>query len=362
MEQISKFINQIPVDKFKITPHQWKVFFINMGLIFLMVILQHLHLKTPEFFQALISPLPEKVEVLDQLLPKLEQKQNHYQLRKPPSFIPEAMAGQPFDQASAYGVIDFDSGEVLTEKNLERRLAIASITKLMSAVVTLDLLPPDQLLTVNQHDTQIEPTKLAMIQGEKYTVEELLSAALLSSANDAIEMLKEAVDQQFGEGSFIKAMNEKAYFLGMKNTQYANPQGLDNGHPFSSIEDQAILANYAITNYPLIKQIVSQDHSELPADNYHHYEYLNNWNGLIGVYPGTFGIKIGNTDEAGKTTVVVSQRADKKLLVIVLGAPGVLERDLYAASLLDLGFEKKGLEPIKISEKQLRVRYATWRQ
>jgi serine-type D-Ala-D-Ala carboxypeptidase (penicillin-binding protein 5/6) len=305
--------------------------------------------------------LPQKQDIFDQLIPKLELKDNHFQIKSKQSLIPQALAGQDFDQATAYGVIDFQTGEVLLQKNLDQKLPIASITKVMSAVVTLDLLDPSEKLTVNYHDTQVEPTKLALKIGEKYTVEELLNAALMSSANDSIEMLKEAVDSKYGTGIFVRSMNAKAEFLGLKNTHFVNPQGLDDGHPYSSVEDQAILANYALNNYPLIKQIVSQDHGELVQSTSHHEEYLNNWNGLLGVYPGVYGIKIGNTDDAKNTTEVVSERGGQKLLVVVLGAGGVLKRDTYAAELLDLGFKQRGLEAVNVTESELRAKYATWK-
>src|SRR5581483_9066324 len=104
--------------------------------------------------------------------------------------------------------------------------------------------------------------------------------------------------------------------------------------PYSTVEDQAILMHYALTNYPLIAAIVQKDHGEISASATNTYQYLNNWNGLIGVYPGTYGIKIGNTDDAKSTTAVVSQRDGKNILAIVLGAGGTVERDLDAAQLL----------------------------
>src|SRR5690606_3687251 len=89
---------------------------------------------------------------------------------------------------------------------------------------------------------------------------------------------------------------------------------------------------------------------------------LYNWNGLLGVYPGASGVKIGNTGDAQKTTIVTAERNGKKLLVVVLGAPGVLERDMWAAELLDLGFEKQyGMAPINVTEEQLRAKYKTWK-
>ncbi len=360
---MDKLLNQIY--KIKLDKRDLKVFVVNFVLIFVMVFIQHLHLKPPEFitgFQAMISPIPAKLNIFDQVLPKLQQKDNNFKINKPSSMIPTVQAATYLDNVMAYGVIDFETGEVLAEKNLERPTPIASITKIMSAVVALDLATPNEVFTVSDHAANIEPTKLDLHSGDQLTLEELLNGALLTSANDCVQVIEEGIDQKYGSEVFIRAMNEKAQFLGMKNSKYTNPQGLDNGSPYSSVEDQAILMHYALNNYPLIAQIVHKDHGELLATSTHTYQYLNNWNGLIGVYPGTYGIKIGNTDDAKNTTAVVSQRSGKKILAIVLGAAGSVQRDLDASQLLDMGFQKlAGLNPVDVTEQQLRAKYASWK-
>ena len=99
-----------------------------------------------------------------------------------------------------------------------------------------------------------------------------------------------------------------------------------------------------------------------PKDQNHKQFDLYNWNGLLGVYPGIFGVKIGYTENAQKTTIVASQRDGKKVLVVLLGAPGVLQRDLWASQLLDQGFEKlANLSSINITEEELREKYSTWK-
>lgn len=98
-----------------------------------------------------------------------------------------------------------------------------------------------------------------------------------------------------------------------------------------------------------------------PQDDNHKQADLYNWNGLLGVYPGVKGVKIGNTEDAGYATTVLAEREGKKILVVLLGAPGVLQRDLWPSMLLDIGFEKLGLKPIGITEDQLRAKYSTWK-
>lgn len=334
-----------------------RVFFISLTLVFLMVALPHVGLHTTMF-----SPLPSKIDSFDRVIPKLDQVKNYYQIKKHPALVEGALASSDFDLAKSYIVTNFDTGEIIAEKDGGEKLPIASVTKIMSALVALDLASPSEMFSVSRKAAQETPTRLALSVGDQLSLEELLNAALLTSANDCAEVIKEGIDQKYGEGTFIRAMNTKAKLLGLTSSFFTNPQGFDDGNPYSSSEDLAVLAHYALTNYPLIAAIVSRDHGELtPTPTHHKYEYLNNWNGLVGVYPGIEGVKIGDTDMAGNTTVVVSERGGKKILVVLLGAPGVLERDMWAAELLDSGFSHYGLDPVNINQSQLMAKYSTWK-
>lgn len=316
--------------------------------------------------QPFISPLSDKrVSILSVVRIKLEQKLNTYSLKnnlkKESSFFNQTYAAAPYDGASAYAMIDFEKGEVLAEKSLSQRLPIASLTKIMTAVTALDLASPDEIITIKTDPARIEPTKLVLESGEKLKLEQLLNATLLTSANDAARAIQDGIDVKYGAPVFIEAMNIKAKYIGLKNTHFTNPQGFDNRKNYSTVEDLAILSHYALTKYPLIAEIVKKDQEYIEETGYHKRYVLYNWNGLVGVYPNVFGVKIGNTDDAGTTIVAGSERGGKKLLVVLLGAPGVLERDLWTSQLFDLGFEKTlGLFPMVITEYQLREKYATW--
>lgn len=335
----------------------WRPFIVSFIFVFLMAVLPHLGIKTP----SLISPQPAHINIFDTILPKLEQKKNDYHVKKPTTFIGSAYAGGDYDQASSYILTNFNTGEVIAEKNSSAQLPIASLTKIMSAVVALDLVSPDETFTVSDDATHVVPTIIDLTPGEKVTVEELLNAMLLTSANDAAQEMMDGINQKYGANVFIEAMNAKARFLGLKDTHFVNPQGFDNPFHFSSAEDLATLTHYALTNYPLIASIVAKPYEDYPASSNHKEFYLNNWNGLLGVYPGASGVKIGNTGKAGYTTAVLSERNGTKLLAVMLGAPGILQRDMWTSELLDFGFEKWGLDPANVTEDQLRAKYATWK-
>ncbi|HVZ58882.1 MAG TPA: hypothetical protein VG935_03990 [Patescibacteria group bacterium] len=312
----------------------------------------------------LISPLqliPD--DTLTSLLPHLRQHPNTFYLHQAsnsarPLFIP------PKDvEAKAYLVIDLTSGEIVGEHNADSPLAIASLTKIMSAVVTLDLASPEEQFKVTPRAAAQIPTKIGVVAGETMTVHELLEASLMTSANDAIEVLRDGIDAKYADpGLFVRAMNKKAEILGLTHTHFDNPQGFDSLTHYSSAHDLAILTHYALTTYPLISQIVKQDYIFLPKNSLHKQFDLYNWNGLLDVYPGVIGVKIGNTDDAETTTIVAAQRDDETLLVVVLGAPGIYERDEWAAELLDAGFSAtRGLPPVNITSAQLKAKYATWK-
>lgn len=343
--------------KFKGLSFSLKPFLISAVMVFAMVSLQltktaGYSLKTPEF----------KADTFNEIRPMLEKKINNFHLKNNLFKVQPAEAAQDFDQATAFGVMDFNSGNVLMEKDGSKEVPIASLTKLMTAMVTLDLAPSGMKFTVSDKAANIQPTRMGLVSGQTWGRDELLNGLLLTSANDTAETLKEGIDQKYGDGVFVRAMNEKARFLGLKNTSFANPQGFDSSSNFSSVEDLMVLAKYALDNYPEIAQIVQKDYQFLPASSDHKQADLYNWNGLLGVYPGAEGVKIGNTDLAGVCTIVLSERSGKKVLAVVLGTPGVLQRDLWASELLDSGFTKlAGLSPVNITEAQLRQKYSTWK-
>lgn len=311
----------------------------------------------------IISPQAAERDPFDQVQVKLENYKNNMKLSRNVSFIEEAGAAGDFNDASAYIVVDADSGEIILEKNSAQISYIASITKIMTAVTVLDIASKDETIRISAGAPKVEPTNMGVVTGQDWSVGELLHGLLLTSANDSAEAIKDGVDAKYGEGTFIRAMNAKAKFIGLRNTSFDNPQGYDGPANFSTTEDLAVLTMYIYKNYPLIAEIAQKEYQFFPESEVHNKADLINWNGLLGVYPGVYGLKIGNTGKAQKTTVVIAEREGKKVLVVLLGAPGVLERDFWTAQLLDLGFNKKfGLENVNITEERLKEKYTSWRE
>lgn len=374
MKKFNFFLESI-LDVFK---YRWKIFLLVLIIQFVITILLNLGVKAPQIFNALllpqatkkvhldfpkITPAPLIRDVKDEIKERLEEKRNDFEIKRESSWMGSALAATNarYEGASSYLVIDYETGRVLTEKDAGKRLAIASLTKTMTSIVALDLAFSEDYFTASRKASLIPPTKIGVIPGEKLTLAELLHALMITSANDVAEVIKGGIDQKYNEEVFIWAMNEKAKTLKLKNSSFTNPQGFDNPQNYSSAEDLAILSRYALEHYPLIKEVVQKESYILPADKNHRRFDLFNWNGLVGVYPGAFGVKVGSTSNAQLTTVVTAERQGKKVMVVLLGAPTELTRDLWAAELLDLGFEKLGLEPIGVTETQLQQKYSTWR-
>lgn len=286
---------------------------------------------------------------------------NTFSLRQSLSLIPKAQASAPFDGAPAYIAVDESNGQILAEKNADDSVSIASLTKIMSSLVALDLARPTDEITISQNAPTVVPTKIGVVPGQQMTVAELLHGMLMTSANDAAQAVADGIDAKYGKRIFVDAMNEKARFLGLTETHFANPQGFDDINNKSSAHDLAILSSYALLHYPLIAQIAQKDYIHLPETATHKQFDLYNWNGLLDVYPGANGLKIGNTGDAGYTTVVTANRDGHTILVVVLGAPGILQRDLWASQILDSVFSSDfGLPPANLTVAELEQKYSTW--
>lgn len=308
------------------------------------------------------SPLPKAADVFDTIRPKLELKNNSFQLKKETSLIEKANAAFEEPDVSAYSVVDLQTGEILLSKDGDKQLPIASLTKVMTAVVALDVASTKDSFSVSKTAENMIPTKIGVQAGNRITLGELLPAMLLTSANDAAEVVKEGVDTKYNQPIFIRAMNEKARFLNLTHTHFTNPQGFDDPNHFSSANDLAVLSEYALTQYPEILSTVNHDYEFIPATSTHGQYDLYNWNSLVGVYPGAYGVKIGNTDDAGKTIIVAAERNGKKLVVVVLGAQTIQQRDAVAANLLDEGFlEKYNMPKVNVTEKQFQAKYNSWK-
>ena len=181
--------------------------------------------------------------------------------------FPSGEPSPPTITATAAILIDADTGAILFSKNANTRLPMASTTKIMTAIVVLETLDPEQKVTVSANAVSVDGSKASLVKGEVLTVDQLLHGLLIISGNDAAIALAEAAGGSVK--GFVGMMNAKAKEMGLKNTHFVNPHGVqpkgaDSGNHYSSAKDLALMAQYA-RKYPLFREIVDSESITLPA-------------------------------------------------------------------------------------------------
>lgn len=221
-----------------------------------------------------------------------------------------------------------DTGDVLYEKNSDEKMNIASITKIMTAILVIENCDDlDTKVKIKSEYCNIEGSSMYLESGKSYTVRELLYGMMLASGNDAATALS-----YFISGStekFARLMNEKATELGMNNSSFKNPHGLDEDGHYSTAQDMALLMSYCMKNpdFREISSCKSKDIGELTFVNH---------NKLLWNYEGCIGGKTGFTETAGRTLVSCAKRGDMTLVCVTLGAPDDWNDHM---KLYDFGFE-----------------------
>ena len=251
-------------------------------------------------------------------------------------------SGVPALSTASGILIDPDSGTILWEKDPHVARPLASTTKILTAIVALENLSPDQTVAVTPDalNQAADETRLGMAAGDHYTVTELLTAMLLISANDAASAL--AVDT-VGLTRFVEAMNEQVTALGLRDSRFTNPVGLDDPGELSSPYDLAVLGLAAYQNLPLFRRIVGTHDIDVPPTSGHIAYHLHNINRLLEIYPPALGIKPGYTGDAGYCLVMLAQRSGQQLVGVLMDDPH-LATD--ARALLEWGFRQEGLPPL----------------
>jgi serine-type D-Ala-D-Ala carboxypeptidase (penicillin-binding protein 5/6) len=243
-------------------------------------------------------------------------------------------AGEPPSfRARAAIVANGATGEILFEQNADRRVPIASITKIMTALVTLEHARPNERVTVRGRAPSIGESTIHLRVGERIRVRDLLAAALVQSANDAAFALAAHV----GEGNvsaFVRLMNERADELGLDATRFVRPDGLDAEGHYSTARDVLALSREAM-KLPLFRRLVRLRGGRIAGGR-----SLYAWNDLLrtGSFPGIIGVKTGHTDAAGWSQVAAAKREGVMIYAILLGSPTRTRRNKDLAELLDWGF------------------------
>lgn len=249
-------------------------------------------------------------------------------------------AGKPEVGAKGAVLMDAGNGQLLYQKNAHAPLYPASTTKVLTAIVALESCRLEEVVTVPREAVGVEGTAIGLQEGERLTLEDLLYALLLSSANDAAVAIAHHVAGS--TEAFASLMNEKARQIGASESHFTNPHGLPDPAHYVSAYDMALIARYAMQD-PVFRKIVNTQVRQISrplADRSKGtpQEHLWNHNRLLSLYNGCIGIKTGYTTQAGQCLVGAARRGDRELLVVLLGSQGwdPLYRD--ARRLFDYGF------------------------
>lgn len=243
-------------------------------------------------------------------------------------------------------VIEADSGTLLYEKNADTKHAMASTTKIMTAIVALETCSPDEIVDVSINASNTEGSSIYIEAGEKIRMEDLVYGLMLNSGNDAAVAIAEHISGN--SEAFCVLMNDKAKQIGAFNTSFKNPNGLFEDNHYTTASDLAKITQYALKN-DVFKNIVSTKNASAEIIGTSRKLYFKNHNKLLWDYKGAIGVKTGYTKDTGRCLVSAAERDGCTIIAVTLDAPSDWNDH---QKLLDFGFSM--VEPrIIIEENQV---------
>ena len=236
-------------------------------------------------------------------------------------------------------LIDPASGKVLYEKNADQKQPMASMTKIMSMLLIMEQIANNNLsyndkVIISKNASGMGGSQVFLQAGEEYKVEDLLKCIAISSANDAVVAMAEKISGS--EANFVKAMNDKAQELGLTNTHFDNPHGLDSENHYSTARDMARLAQELLKHEDILRfTSIYEDYLTKPNGS---QVWLVNTNRLVRFYEGVDGLKTGYTTKAGYCLTATAKKEDLRLVSVVMNASNGDNRSKDTATLLTYGF------------------------
>lgn len=234
-------------------------------------------------------------------------------------------------------VVDAQTGAILSQANPDKVLHPASLTKMMTLMLTFEALErgalrPSDRIVISKRAASMSPTKLGLAPGQTIRVQDAIYAVVTKSANDISVALAEAVGGS--EGNFVQLMNLRANAIGMNRTRFQNASGLPNPKQVSTARDMAKLARYIITHHAAYYPVFNKREFVFNGRTYH------NHNRLMDTYAGMDGMKTGYVNASGFNLVASAKRNNQRLVAVVFGGRTTASRNLHMAGLLDKGFEQ----------------------
>lgn len=236
-------------------------------------------------------------------------------------------------------LIEASTGEIIHDSNANERLAPASMTKIMSLIIIMEEIEKgsitlNEVITVSENASKMGGSQIYLEAGEKMTVNDLLKAICVGSANDAVVALAERISGT--EEAFVFRMNEEVKKLGLKNTNFENATGLDAKNHYSSAYDMANMARELVRHDKILEY--SGIYETYLRQNTNKKFWLVNTNKLIKTYDGMDGLKTGYTTEAGYCLTATAKRNNMRLIGVIMGEETSQKRNQEMSKMLDYGF------------------------
>ena len=240
------------------------------------------------------------------------------------------------------------SGKIIFEKEKDKEVSVASLTKMVAQIIVLEEVEKgnikwNDVVTVSKNAADMGGSQIYLSDGEKMTVEDLMKGISVASGNDATVAMAEYISGS--EEKFVKKMNKKVKELGLKHTNFVNCTGLDEKGHFSSAYDMAMIAKELIKHEKVLE--FSSTYEDYLREDTSNKFWLVNTNKLISQYEGTDGLKTGHTDDAGYCLSATVKRGDLRLIGITLGEKDSKVRNKETIDLLDYGFNNTKLKTLK---------------
>ncbi len=249
------------------------------------------------------------------------------------------------ENSEAALLLEVSTGKVIYEKNADKKLAPASMTKVMSMLLIMEAIDSGKLsfedeVVISDNASSMGGSQIFLQTGEKYKVQELLKGIAIASGNDAVVAMAEKVSGSVA--AFVDAMNNKAAALGLKNTHFDNPHGLESENHYTTARDMSVMARELLKHEKILEfTSIYEDYLKKPDGS---SIWLVNTNRLVRFYEGVDGLKTGFTNQAGYCITTTAKRKDMRLLSVVMNAPTSDARSKDTVNMLNYGFNTYKLD------------------
>lgn len=251
------------------------------------------------------------------------------------------------ENAKSAILIEASTGTIIYEKNSHEKLAPASMTKMMSMLLIVEAIEDgklswNQMITTSENASSMGGSQILLETGEKMSVEDLFKGVAVASGNDAVVALSEAVAGT--EEEFVNMMNQRAKELGLEDTNFKNPHGLDTANHYTSAYDMAMIAKELVRHEKVLEfTSIYEDYLREDQEN---KVWLVNTNKLVKFYDGMDGLKTGYTKEAGYCLTATAKRGDTRFITVVMGEEDTKTRNSETTSMMDYAFGQYEVEKV----------------